>query len=266
MANYSLGEIHWHKLGNGVSARSCYQACIDDFEKHGYGQSPDLRTVHANSLEKAMLCALSFDEFEDLAGRLRAISPRAPILSGLLPEVRTGRERGESWTRRLFALAASNYNRTDPRRDAHHYGEAKSAYQLMLANRPSLRVTREDWRMAIYENSFLALQLTNDCIAARGGDDDRNSPDEFLPILTETIPMVDEYLRFNPGDEDLVKVRANMERIVINARRRWGGGGVQRPAESQQYQPKPTKGCAPVLAMLVAAATVIGVVLGRLVR
>jgi len=219
-ASYNLGTIHWHLLGNGLAARREFLVCIAEFDTHGYGQHPKLRFVHANALENAMLCALSFDEFENLATRLHALTPGVPILAKLVPEVRDWRERGDSWSDRLFSLAGNYYNRNDPRRDAGRYGEAKSTYHLILTHRRELRVSHEDWRMALIEYCALSMRMTSDCVIARGGDNDPHSPEEFLPILTEAIPLVDEYLKLNSGDDDLKKFRRDMKQMVENCRQR----------------------------------------------
>lgn len=220
-ASYNLGAIHWHYLGNGLAARREFLISIADFDTHGYGQHPQLRTVHANALENAMLCALSFDEFDNLAVRLHAVIPGVPILTGLVPEVRNWRERGNSWSDRLFSFAGNYYNRNDSRRDVGRYGEAKSTYHLIITHRRELRVSREDWRLALFEYCALSMRMASDCLKTRGGDDDPNSPEEFLPILTEAIPLVDEYLTVNSGDDDLKKVCGDMNQMVSGCRKRW---------------------------------------------
>ncbi|NMB62082.1 MAG: hypothetical protein GYA18_07055 [Chloroflexi bacterium] len=220
-ATYNLATIYWHHLGNGLEARHEFLAAIGDFEQFGHGDTPIFKTVHANALENAMLCALSYDEFEELAGKLNAISPGIPILTGLVPDVNNHRDRGKPWSDSLFGLAGSYYNRSDPKLDAGRYGEAKSTYHLMLANRKQLRLSEENWRIAIYEFCALSMRMTSDCLKVRGGDDDQNSPEEYLPILTEAIPLVDEYLSLNSGDDIVQKVRADMEMMVIDIRRHW---------------------------------------------
>ena len=219
-ATYNLGTIYWHHLGNGLAARREFLASHTDFETHGYGQMPMLKTVHASALENAMLCALSFEEFENLAARLHSIAPGIPILTGLVPEVKNIRERGDSWSDILFHLAGTNYNRNDPKRDVGRYGEARSTYHLILAQRQELRLSEEDWRMAIFEFCALSMRMVSDCMKARGDEKDPNSPEEYLPILTEAIPLADEYLKLNSGDDNIKKVRADMELMVTNIRQR----------------------------------------------
>lgn len=220
-ATYNLATIYWHHLGNGLEARREFLAAIDIFEQFGYADAPMFKTVHANALENAMLCALTYDEFEGLADKLTAISPGIPILTGLVPDVNNHRDRGKPWSDSLFGLAGSYYNRSDPKLDAGRYGEAKSTYHLMLANRKQLRLSEENWRIAIYEFCALSMRMASDCLKVRGGDHDQNSPEEYLPILTEAIPLVDEYLSLNSGDDVVQKVQADMQMMVNDIRRHW---------------------------------------------
>jgi len=106
-ATYNLGVIHWTLFGNGDNARLEFLSAIKDFEMYGYGKIPKtLKIMHAGAVENAMLCALSFDEFEDLAAQLRVLTPNMPILTGLVPKVRETRERGEPWSNLLFLFAS----------------------------------------------------------------------------------------------------------------------------------------------------------------
>ena len=246
-ATYNLGIIYWARLGNGVAARREFLAAASQFDVHGYGQNPNLRLCHTGALENAMLCALSYEEFEALAERLRALAPETLILAGLLPAVRETRECGEPWSHMLFDIAFPYYNRNDPKLDAGRYGEAKSTYHLMLTNRRSLRLTREDWRMAIQEYCALAMRMEPDCVKARGGDADVHSPEEFLPILTDALPLVDEYLEAQSGDEELRKIRADMETLIRLARQRWEHVSSGQSQVSLQHVPsvqgRPPLGC-----------------------
>jgi hypothetical protein len=242
LASYNLGTIHWHSLGDGLSARREFLATIETFERNGYGQHPRLKVIHANACENMMLCALSFDEFEDFAKRLDALAPKEPILTGLVPDVRANRERGDAWSELLFDFAARNYNRNDPKRDVGRYGQARSTYHLILTHRRDLRLSREDWRMAIYEFCALSMRMVSDCIKARGGDNDPDSPEEFLPILTEAIPLMDEYLDAFPGDEDHRKIRQNMEEIVTGCCERWEAWNQgERFASPDSFRPYPAR-------------------------
>jgi hypothetical protein len=220
-ASFNIGAILWHHLGDGLAARREFLASIDDFDTHGYGQHPILKTIHANATENAMLCALSYDEFENLAAKLHTLAPGVPILIGLVPDVRDAREKGAPWSHELFSFAGSYYYRNDPKRDPGRYGEARSTYHLILTHRRELRVSRGDWRMALFEFCALSMRMASDCLRARGGDNDQNSPEEYLTILTEAIPLADEYLLLNSGDDLLTKVNTDMKEMVSSLRQHW---------------------------------------------
>jgi hypothetical protein len=68
--------------------------------------------------------------------------------------------------------------------------------------------------MALHELCVLSMRMTSDCLIARGGENDRNSPEEFLPILTEACTEADLYLKLNAGDDELKKVRGDMESML----------------------------------------------------
>ncbi len=218
LARYDIGVAYWHLLGNGEAARREFYAVADICDEHGDQFPRHLRVLHPNALENAMLCATSFDEFEALAGRLRAQNPYLPIITRLVPEVQQDRENGERWSSRLMTIAHNYY---DPSLDTGRYGEAVSTYQVLLHNRRDLRLSRDLWRTAVSEYCAVALRLFTDCVNQRGGDDDRDSPEEFLPIATETFPLVDEYLAANPGDETVEEIRRRTGEFVDRFRQRW---------------------------------------------
>jgi hypothetical protein len=251
-ATYNIGVLHWMRFGNGDAARREFLAAIENFETHGYGKLPQaLKIMHAGAIENAMLCALSFDEFEELASRLRVLTPDMPILAGLLPKVREARERGEPWSNLLFLFASSYYNRTDPKRDAGRYGEAKSTYHLLITHRRRLRLKREDWRIAVSELCKLAMRLSSDCMKIRGGDEDAHSPEEFLPIPSDAITVADEYLAMNSGDDDLRQLRSILETNITTLRQRWAEVAVVVTPEGS----KP--GCASVVMGLLVVSVII---------
>lgn len=219
--SYNLGVLNWIHFGNGVNARREFLLAINDIENYGYGKTPALKIMHANAVENAMLCALSYNEFEELAKKLRILAPNEPILSGLLPKVRKLRESGNSWAEFSLMNATGYYDRGDPKLDAGRYGEAMSVYHLLLANRQKLRLKREDWRIALVEYCALAHRLSSNCQFTRGGEDDFNSPEEFLPILTETLPFIDEYLASNPGDKIIKEQKDSVNQIISLMRQRW---------------------------------------------
>ena len=177
--------------------------------------------MRANALENLMLSAVSFDEFEHFAARLAALAREMPILIGLPPVIYKIRDSGGSWSTALFQMAMTNYNRNNPAQDHARYGVAKSTYNILLKTRKQLRLSRADWRTAVHEHSALGLRMAAECQVLRGGDQDVHSPEEFLPILTDTIWHLDDYLAVTPGDSDLQNVRDAARSFISETRARW---------------------------------------------
>ena len=213
LAAYNTGAVIWDKLGDGVAAREAYLDAAS-LEGPDYDE-PHMRMMRANALENLMLLAISYDEFYAFAERLRAVAPKASVLTGLSPTVEEIRENGEPWTHVMFHLATVNYNRNDPALDRGRYGVARSTYHLVLANRKSFRLSRESWRLCIYEFGALSMRMTADCMKTRG-EPDPNPTDEYMGILTDALPYFDEYLVAMSGDQSIRELR---DRIVTGIHR-----------------------------------------------
>jgi hypothetical protein len=226
---FNIGVVYWDKLGDGISARSEFLAAANS---QGSDRDEETaRVLRANALENLMLLASSYDEFDEFTAMLRILAPQMPIVSGLPPHIHDMRDHGSPWSSELFNLAMMNYDRNDPSRDRGRYGVAKSTYHILLAARKQQRLSREDWRMAVFEYCALAMRMANDCQNLRGGDADANSPEEFLPMLTDSIPYMDEYLAVFAGDDAMQQVRDNMQSILENTRARWAAISPDRPEE-----------------------------------
>jgi hypothetical protein len=235
LASHNLGVTYWHSLGDGEAALREFQATAALFDEHDRGQFPEpCRALQAGALEGAMLCSSSFEEFEGYAERLSAVTPEAPIVTRLRREVIEAHEQGERWSERMFALAHTYHNRADPSRDPGRYGEAKATYQLLVLHRRELRLSREIWRSAVEESCALSLRMATDCMTKRGGDDDPNPPEEFLPILTSCLPLVDDYLTGNPGDSELEDTRARVTEVAGHCHQRWEARIGRRAARLQE--------------------------------
>jgi hypothetical protein len=239
LATYNAGVVHWDKLGDGIAAREAFIQAVG-LQGPEY-DSEQLRILRAGALENLMLSALSFEEFDEFARRLAELTPQMPILHGLRPVADELRESGSPWSDMLIARAMSNYNRNDPRLDRGRYGVAKSTYHLLLTHRKRLRVSREDWRLIIYEYIALSQRMAVDYMKARGGDFDSNPPEEFLSVLTEALPLVDEYLLHCPADRLIAKLRKDMDFVIGNSRAR--GLATRQSADQERYpQPNPPGG------------------------
>ena len=65
------------------------------------------------------------------------------------------------------------------------------------------------------------MKLAANCMQANGGYDGRYSPEEFLPIIADAIPFVDDYLAANPGDDALKDINRHMHGFLVDVRERW---------------------------------------------
>ncbi len=218
LASYNAGAVNWDRLGNGLAARKAFLEAAS-LEGPDYDE-PRLLMMRSNALENLMLSALSFEEFYAFADRLRALTPAAPVLGGLSPVAEELRDSGAPWSHMMVHLATMNYFRGDPTRDRGRYGVARATYHLVLAHRKALRLSREDWRMVVYEFCALSMRMTADYTKARG-DDDEHPPDEYLPVLVDALPYVDEYLAALSGDQAIREIRGNMAKMIEHAQEGW---------------------------------------------
>jgi tetratricopeptide (TPR) repeat protein len=216
-ASYNLGVTYWARLGDGDAARREFNAVVAIFDEYGRDKiSQRLSGMLPYALDNAMLLALSFDEFEHLASRVRTLTPSALTVIQLTPETLEARDAGQPWSDQLFKIAGNYYDRNDPSQDPGRYGEARSTYQLLLNHRRELRLARDRWQMATYELSALSLRMAADRARARENSSGTYPPDEFLPILAHAIPLIDDYLDTNPGDHRMEKVRHRAQEFVTS--------------------------------------------------
>ncbi len=219
LASYDLGATHWARLGNGDAARREFAATVAIFDQYGQGKiSRRFHPLLPNVLENAMLLALSFDEFEHLSARVQALTPDALTVTQLTPETLKARDEGQPWSDQLFKIAENYYDANDSSRDPGRYGEARSTYQILLDHRRELRLARDRWRLATYELGALSLRMVADCLRAHENSGGTYSPGEFLPILADAVPLIDDYLAHNPGDTELEDMRSRSDSFVVRFR------------------------------------------------
>ena len=215
LATYNLGATYWHRLGDGEAARREFNAVVAAFDKHGINMiAAELRGMLPFALDNALLLALSYEEFEALANRVKSLTPKAPTVTQLLPETLRARDQGKPWHEQLFKIASNYYDRGNPAQDAGRYGDARATYQLLLSHRKELRLARETWHAATVEFTVLSEKMTADCLRANGGYRGTYSPEEFLGIESTALPLIDEYLVANPGDKELRELRDYMESFI----------------------------------------------------
>ena len=97
--SYELGSVQWARLGNGDAARREFNAAVAVFDLDGREKiSEEVSGVLRYALENAMLCALSFSEFEGLAARAKELTPDSLIVTQLTPQTLKARDEGQPWS------------------------------------------------------------------------------------------------------------------------------------------------------------------------
>lgn len=210
MVQYNMGCLYRSAIGNGDRARACLAAASEVL-----AEIPDTRvakTLRPNALENRMLLALSYDEYFALADELRRLNPDADILRGHVPVITRSRDQGHAWFETMDGIAHSYYDRGDAQRDAGLYGEAASTFHTLLTHRKQLRVSREGWRRAALEYGNLCLRLGADTSVRAEKKNPLMDPREFVPIVADALPQLDQYLAANPTDQDADYLASSMRR------------------------------------------------------
>ncbi|MDL2236318.1 hypothetical protein LJC56_00575 [Christensenellaceae bacterium OttesenSCG-928-K19] len=207
VVNYNLGAICFTKLGKGKRAKQIFEGCVRAFDG-----SPSLAQqgmpMHAAALENLMLLSLDFDEYQKWANELRIVAPDSAILSGQFPAVKEKVEvEGWAWWQSMFAIAMSYYNRNDPAKDPGLYGNAASVFDLVIENRRSLRLPREEMRTALYEYNALIIKIVSENIKTEENAGRPLRPEEYLFMLEQGRNTIDAYKDITEGDANIAHER-----------------------------------------------------------
>jgi hypothetical protein len=213
---YQRGTLAWANIGDGVTARNHFQFVADQC-----GKDPQLvnhalsRTLWANSCENLMLLSLSYEEYENWASQLTSLQPQNPILHDHRPKFRDLVERGHPWVDALQTMAAIYYNRNDPKADRGQYSCAASTWQVILANRQALRLTRDDWGVAVYEHAALTMRIAGQAgLTMEQMTRQPAVPREYLFIAEAAVPFVEEFLTANPDDATIRELRERLREFL----------------------------------------------------
>lgn len=210
---YNLGCLYRSSVGNGVRGRKYFIAACEQFAKAPVIHEA-IKSLWPNAYENLMLLSLSYEEYSRWAGELRRLHPSADILRGQVPEIVGLRDRGMPWRQAMETIACGYYSRSQPQHDVGMYADAASLFHLLLTHRKELRVGREDWKRAVTEYGTLCLRLGADTAL----DTEKKNPmidaREFVPIVKDALPLVEEYLTANPKDAAIAGLRDSMRQWV----------------------------------------------------
>lgn len=213
MVLYNLGCLYRSSVGNGVRGKSYFIEVCEQAAKAPVLHDT-IRTLWSNACENLMLLSLSYDEYVRWADKLRRLRPSADILRGQVPQIISLRDRGLPWSHAISTMTESYYSRSDPQHDVGMYGDAASLFHLLLTHRKELRLGREDWMRAVNEYGRLCLRLGDDMVVSAKKKNPMIVPREFVPIVEDALPLVEEYLNANPKDVAIREMRDDMRQWV----------------------------------------------------
>lgn len=214
LALYDLAVFSWDYLADGLKARELFDQVIQHYQAH-----PELKAdaragkFLAYACENRMLLSLSYDEYDEWAGELRPLSPDEAILQGQVPVVHETRNAGMPWSDILQMIARSHYDRNDPKLDAGMYGRAAGTYQLLLENRRTLRLNREDWSRVLYEYGALMEKLS--MVSTRAMEEAGHVyPDEFRFYLDLARTRIDEFVQSNQPTDTITFISNSVNEML----------------------------------------------------
>lgn len=211
MAAYNLGAAFWDNIGNGKEARKYYQLAVEEAEKIGVSDVHKvLPSIVTNTCENLMHLSLTYAEYFEWAEKLRKLDSTDDVLRGMVPHIQEAREKGIPWAHTLENFAEMCYNRNDPSQDRGEYARAVSTYHLILLNRKSMRVSREDWGRIVYEYGALSLRISADADERMKGSGQPINPKEVRFVVDDSKLHVDKYFSANPSDKNVEFLIENM--------------------------------------------------------
>lgn len=230
--HYNVACILDRYAGDGTEARSHYMAALAVKPNDKIVPRESVEAVTACCYENLMLLALSYDEYDNWAAKLRALRPNEPILSGQWPLVKTRRDKGEPWWETLFGFSDAFCNFVEPARDQRLYGKAASLYSLILDNIASLRVPLGAYRSV---GGVYGAAVGNLCCQHLSAAEQYGiilDPWEMSVVLDKAIPRIEQYLRTFPNETKIVECLGMLRGYLQPA-----NTAVQEPAASQLTHP-----------------------------
>jgi tetratricopeptide (TPR) repeat protein len=245
---YNLGVVHLSLAGNGEEAIRYFKDTLFICEYDARVMyMPYSRPFKENACENLMILSLSYEEYIENAEKLRGIKPDADILKGQYPAVMKMRDSGHPWSYAMMVFAQTYYNRNDPRLDSGMYGNALSLYQLILANRRVLRVSKDDMATVMFEYCALMLRHVSDSIKIVEKSRMRIEPNDYLFMMEKACGYYDEYITANQPNEDLKNAFNGLRKFTddLRAMKEEGpgsrNGSPQRTAREDPIAAKLTK-------------------------
>jgi len=215
VVSYDLGAVFWDRIGIGNKAKEFYQNVIYVGEKYGADKVELVfPTMIAKACENLMLLSISYEEYYKWAEKLRVLQPNADILRSMVLNVREYQERGFSWYQTLIGIALESCDRSSHAKNRGEYARALATYQLILLNRRTMRLLREDWSNIVNEYATLALQVCLDSKMKMKFTNKIEEIKEVSIVSNEALLFVEEYFSLNPSDKIIESLLIKIKRLV----------------------------------------------------
>jgi hypothetical protein len=230
LAIYNTGVFYLNNLGNGIQARQLFKDVVNFYEENPHLKvNSNVGKYLAWAYENLMLLSLSYDEYDDWAEHLRAVSPEEDILKGQVPIIREKQEAGMPWSDMMIMISSGYYDRNDPAQDPGKYGFGAGTLQLLLENRKRLRLSGEDWATALYEYGALMIKLNMESTRAMEVQG-FIYPQECRFYLENGRDRLDEFLASNQPNDAIQKLSKSLvEMLEMSSQGGQGLAPVETP-------------------------------------
>lgn len=235
MASYQLGAFYWGEVGDGPSARSCFEETVAHWKRAAAEAGGKVNLpfpLLANAAENLMLLSLSYEEFDRWADKLRREAPQEPILHELVPEFQKLRDAGEPWSSVILGYAL-NYINPGSVAGAGAPSSGACLFQLLIENRRQLRLPLQNWRAAVLgymsAMSFVLGRADNLSLKHTG----RHQPGELTFVTTKYTKHLVEYCSENSYDQELGRLLRKIEDDLQKQAQR-AGSSAANPLKATQ--------------------------------
>ena len=223
LLTWALGSLHWSDAGNGEESRRFFKENVALYEKHKELQKAEKAHLWAaNSCENLMLLSLSYEEYDVWAEKLKSLQPKNDILQIQVPEVHESRDRAFPWVRVMQGIMAYPILQTGTPQSTGRVASGAAILQLILKNRKKLRVPLDVWQETVMNYTQAIVMTAEHCYTRINESGGVMDPDEFLFIVDDSIPLVEEYVRANPSNSEVQEGLAQMKKDQENFRQEKG--------------------------------------------
>lgn len=214
---YDIGVLFYKHIGNGEKARIHFKTVADLCAQMVSTADRRIQQLNVFALENLLLLSLSYEEFESLGDQIRTLSPSSETIS-MINGVREMKTKGSSWAEVMGFMGGHAFEQKD-------YPLVASIFQLMLAHRGGLRLSRKQWRGAVrtYGEAIRYILASHGDRIERErrvlSAGRRTSPTEVVFLGEDALPVLNEYLNDNSSDDEVMEIKKDIEEVIQHLNR-----------------------------------------------